>query len=679
MEIFDHLRPFLGWLQAHMAISLSLVFIISLIESLAFVGLLVPGSLMMTAAGILVGVEILPAWPTLIVAIIGAIVGDGLSYRIGYYFKDSIRNMWPFRTHPKFLLKGEQFFAAHGGKSVFLARFSPVRPVVPVIAGMMRMNTWRFFFSNVTSAILWAPAYILPGVLIGLAALQFPPEVATRFILLILCVLAILFLSAWFLKILFFKVVSWVAQLMDKLWEAIKHTPKVNPLYRLLQDPCRREGHSQLNLLVGIFIAGLLFLVLTVMVVTQTGLYDWNVPINQFFRNLYMPFLQKIAIVITYMGDKVVLGPTMIVAVVWLLWRKQWYTACHWLVLLFMSCGFVGVSKYIYHSPRPTGFKEILLGNSFPSGHTTVAVAVFAFYAVVLERLSSSHHRRLIHGITAAAIGLIALTRLYLGAHWFTDVLGGLLVGWSTAMLVTLSFRCQPAPQFSLKTFNIVVVIAFLLFFGIRIETTFKKDTLLYVPVWPTHEIVATQWWQQSGTEALNYRKDRLGHTRELMNVQWVDDLGNIINTMQQNNWTLLPRSVWVNAVNHLANSSDSQRLTLFPLLYQGKAPEAVFVHSLEGNNGTVVVLRLWQANMDFVDDPLPLWYGAVTYEKITRHPLTYGGIMVTLNNMPPPTLYLSGDLDGLLIRRLALKPALPPKSVSNQQWQGGILLIRSK
>jgi hypothetical protein len=68
-----------------------------------------------------------------------------------------------------------------------------------------------------------------------------------------------------------------------------------------------------------------------------------------------------------------------------------------------------------------------------------------------------------------------------------------------------------------------------------------------------------------------------------------------------------------------------------------------------------------------------------VTYEKITRHPLTYGGIMVTLNDMPPPALYLSGDLDGLLIRRLALNQALPPKSVSNQQWQGGILLIRSK
>lgn len=679
MEIFDYLRPFLGWLQSHMAISLFLVFIISLFESLAFVGLLVPGSLMMTAAGILVGVEILPAWPTIFVAILGAIVGDGLSYRIGYYFKDSIRNMWPLRAHPKFLLKGEQFFAAHGGKSVFLARFSPVRPVVPVIAGMMGMNTWRFFVSNVTSAILWAPVYILPGVLIGLAALQFPPEVATRFILLVLSVLAILFLSAWFLKILFFNSVVLVAWLMDKLWEAIKHTPKINPLYRLLQDPCRREGHSQLNLLVGTIIAGILFLALTVMVVTQTGMYDWNVPVNQFFRNLYLPGLQKIALIVTYMGDKAVVGPAVAVAVVWLLWRKQWYMACHWLAIVLGSYGFVAVSKYIYHSPRPTGLKEILTGNSFPSGHTTITVAIVSFYAVVLERLLPSQYRRLIYGICATIIATLIFTRLYLGAHWLTDVAGALLVGWSAAMVVTLSFRCQPAPQFSLKTFNMVLVVAFALFWGLKIEMNFKKDATVYVPVWPAHQIVATQWWQQNSIEALVYRKDRWGHTRDLINVQWVDDLGHIIEKMQQNDWTLLPRSAWVNAVNHLANSSDNQRLTLFPLLYQGKAPEAVFVHSLEGNNGAVVVLRLWQASMDFVDDPLTLWYGAVTYEKITRHPLTYGGIVVTLSDMPPPTIYLSSELDGFLIRHLRLDLPLLPKSVSKQQGQGGILLIRSR
>ncbi|MBY0377873.1 MAG: VTT domain-containing protein [Gammaproteobacteria bacterium] len=679
MEFFDHLKPFLGWLQTHTTISLILVFIISLFESLAFVGLLVPGSLMMTAAGILIGVEILPAWPTLLAAILGAIAGDGLSYRVGYYFKDSIHNMWPFSRYPKFLLKGEQFFAAHGGKSVFLARFSPVRPVVPVIAGMMRMNSWRFFFSNVTSAVLWAPAYIVPGILIGLAALQFAPEVATRFILLVLCVFGLFFFTAWFLKILFFRTMGWITSGMDKLWEAIKHTPKINPLYRLLQDPDRPEGHSQLNLLVGIIIAGILFLVLTVMVVTQTGVYDLNLPLNQFFRNLYIPGLQKIMLLFTYAGDKLVLGPVVAVAVLWLLWRKQWYMACHWVGIVLISYGIVAVSKYIFHSPRPTGLSVFLDGNSFPSGHTTISVALYTFYAIVLERLLAAHPRRWIYGICTIIVVLIVFTRLYLGAHWFTDVLGGILAGWIAAMLVTLSFRCKPAPRFSIKAFSAILAISFLFFLGLKFEMNFKRDKTAYVPIWPTRTIVATEWWRQNSKEVLVYRKDRLGRVHDLINVQWVDNLNHIIERLQQNEWVLLPRSAWVNAINHLANSNDRNRLTLFPPLYQGKAPAAVFVHSLEGNSGTVVVLRLWAASMDVVDNAIPLWYGTVSYEKITRHPLKYGGMAVTLNHMPPPTIYLTNEMDGFMIRRLSLAPRMPPESISKQQWQGGVLLIRAR
>jgi membrane protein DedA with SNARE-associated domain/membrane-associated phospholipid phosphatase len=679
MEMFDHLRPFLGWLQQHTTLSLFLVFMISMFESLAFVGLLVPGSLLMTAAGILVGIGILPGWPTLVAAILGAIAGDGISYRLGYYFKDNIHSMWPFRRWPNFLHKGEDFFAAHGGKSVFLARFSPVRPVVPVVAGMMRMNSWRFLFSNVTSALLWAPTYIVPGILIGLAALQFPPEVATRLIIIILCLLAIIGATTWLLKIAFFKLVKKIGRLMDKLWEAIKHTPRVNPLYRLLQDPCRQQGHNQLNILVGVLVAGLLFIVLTIMVVTQTGLYDWNMPINQLFRNLYIPSLQKVMLILTYMGDRWVLGPAVGVTMIWLLWRKQWYMACHWMGIILASYGVVAVSKFIFHSPRPAGLMGPLEGNSFPSGHTTITIGMYIFYFIVLERMAFAQYRRILYSICAAVISLLILTRLYLGAHWFTDVLGGLLAGWISAMVVTLSFRCQKPPQFSLKVFNIILAIAFLFFLAIKIEMNFKKDVATYVPAWPVEVISAEKWWQQDMTKAVIYRTDRLGRPRSLINVQWADNLPTIVTKMQQTGWMALPQSAWINAVNHIANKKSSNRLTLLPPLYQGKAPKAIFIHKLNNTDSTVVVLRLWQANVDFSDDDISLWYGTITYEKITKHPLKHSGIIIDIPGMPSPTEYLRNDLTDCIVRSLTLTTMLPPPYISDQQWQGGVLLIRGK
>ncbi len=678
MEFFDQLKPFLGWLQAHTVLSLFLVFIISLFESLAFVGLLVPGSLLMTAAGILVGIKVLPVWPTLIAAILGAIAGDGLSYRIGLYFKDSIHNTWPFKRYPRFLLKGEEFFVAHGGKSVFLARFSPVRPVVPVIAGMMRMDPWRFFFSNVSSALLWAPAYIVPGIIIGMAALQFAPEVATRLVLFILSLLAVLCLSAWFLKIIFFKLLALGSKIMDNLWEAIKHSPKINPLYRLLQDPCRQQGHSQLNLLLGILIAGVCFIVVAAMVITQTGFCHWNIPVNQFFRNLYLPALQEIGISITYIGDRLVLAATVGAVVVFLFWRKQVSAACHWIAIVILSYGIVASSKFIFHSPRPPGLMGVLPGNSFPSGHTTITVAIVSFYAVVLERALPQKYRRWIYMACASLISLLILTRLYLGAHWLTDVMGGILAGWISAMLITLSYRCRKAPQFNLKAMNIVLLLALACSLSVKIAFNFKEDIETYTPFWPSRQLSVEQWWQENSSQALVYQTDRLGRIRGFMNVEWAADLDRIVDQMNDQNWEVLPHSAWINAVNHLANAKDKHRLSLLPPLYQGKVPTAVFIHPLNNKSGIVMVLRLWAANVRFTDAKTPLWYGALSYEKITRHPLKHSGLPLELPELGPPVQQLKAELKGQPLRQLSLDDLPLPKGILEQQWQGGILLLRS-
>ena len=105
----DIVSPLLQWLNAHPQLAGLVTFIISAGESVAIIGTIVPGSIMMTALGTLAGAGIIPLWPTIFWAIMGAIVGDGISYWIGHYFKDRLPHVWPFRNHPNLLISGETF------------------------------------------------------------------------------------------------------------------------------------------------------------------------------------------------------------------------------------------------------------------------------------------------------------------------------------------------------------------------------------------------------------------------------------------------------------------------------------------------------------------------------------------------------------------------------------------
>ena len=170
MHLFDisQLQPLLEWIETNPAWSGLAIFLISLSESLAVIGLFIPGLLIMGAIGGLVKIGSLKLLPTLFWAILGAIFGDSISYSIGRRFKGSLPTFWPFRQFPHWLGRGKTFFARYGSMSIVIGRFvGPVRPFIPVVAGIMAMCPRRFFVSNVISAILWAPIYIFPGMAIS--------------------------------------------------------------------------------------------------------------------------------------------------------------------------------------------------------------------------------------------------------------------------------------------------------------------------------------------------------------------------------------------------------------------------------------------------------------------------------------------------------------------------------
>ncbi len=144
------------------------VFGLAFAESLAFVSLLVPFTAMMVGAGALIGAGTLDAGVVIPWGIAGAASGDAVSYWVGRYFKDRVPRMWPFRGRPAELERGYRFFARWGVLSVFIGRFfGPLRAVVPIVAGMMKMGQWKFQLANVLSAIVWLPLLLAPGAVAG--------------------------------------------------------------------------------------------------------------------------------------------------------------------------------------------------------------------------------------------------------------------------------------------------------------------------------------------------------------------------------------------------------------------------------------------------------------------------------------------------------------------------------
>jgi membrane protein DedA with SNARE-associated domain len=189
------IAPLLEWIAANPGWAGLVLFLVAFFESLAVVGLVMPGAALMFGAGALMGTGHIDFWSGASWAIAGAIAGDGVSFWLGRHFGTRLAGVWPFRKNPLLLERGVHFFRMHGGKSVLLGRFvGPIRPVIPAVAGMLEMPPLRFFLVNVFSACLWAPAYLLPGMVFA-ASLSLAAAVMGRLLLLIALVLALLWVA----------------------------------------------------------------------------------------------------------------------------------------------------------------------------------------------------------------------------------------------------------------------------------------------------------------------------------------------------------------------------------------------------------------------------------------------------------------------------------------------------
>ena len=158
--------------MTHFIADYGLVFLFGIV-CLESAGLWLPGETALIAAGVYASQGHLSIVGVVAVAAAGAIIGDNIGYWLGreggrrLLYRYALLTRFAERVMPP----AERFFARHGGKAVFLARFfGGVRVTGAWMAGITRMAWWRFLFWNAAGGIVWAIGVGLVAYYVGKAA-----------------------------------------------------------------------------------------------------------------------------------------------------------------------------------------------------------------------------------------------------------------------------------------------------------------------------------------------------------------------------------------------------------------------------------------------------------------------------------------------------------------------------
>jgi membrane-associated phospholipid phosphatase len=135
---------------------------------------------------------------------------------------------------------------------------------------------------------------------------------------------------------------------------------------------------------------------------------------------------------VSFVGSVWVGWTVRIAALAVLAWRRHWLHLAALGLAIVTSEALIGTTKALYDRPRPPGSLIATTGASFPSGHA-IAAAVTAV-GLVIVLLPPGHERWVWERRAALFASLMALSRIYLGAHWLSDVVAGALLGSTIAI-----------------------------------------------------------------------------------------------------------------------------------------------------------------------------------------------------------------------------------------------------
>lgn len=415
-----------------------LIFLLALIESLPLVGIILPGSMILMALGFAAASGFINPFYLYILFFLGSIIGDTLGFTAGR------KGLSLFRKDNSLIVRGKDFMNRHGAKSIFLGRFiGPIRPILSLVAGTLELPTYKFYAWNILATAIWLTLYEGLGFYFG-QAWQFIAVWSTRVSIVLAAILGFIIIW-WFIKRFVYQFGQSIARVLFSFAKSIKHAFLINEYVRKFANrypaiwqwtKARLSRTKFTGLPLTLLVIGFLYILsifsgLVEDVIKSEAIVSIDIRVENLLFVFRHESITQLFLWITALGKSTVwiFGAVIVSIILWLM-HKHRQMLGYWIAVIGSALSAV-IGKYLVHRLRPSGVGVYTEDSfSFPSGHATMSTVFYGFL-IYLYLLSGKSWRQKINAFFGGSliIILIGFSRLYLGVHYLSDVLGGISLG----------------------------------------------------------------------------------------------------------------------------------------------------------------------------------------------------------------------------------------------------------